>query len=149
MKATSACVDLCELSEGFSPKPYQCPTGIWTIGFGSTRYENGVRVLPTDPNITKERAGQIVLATLATEYEDAVNRYVSVPLQQNQFDALVDFCYNAGAGNLRTSTLLKYVNSGKFELAAEEFGKWVMGGGKRLNGLVTRREAERRLFLGL
>lgn len=149
MKASTACIALVKLSEGFRPRPYKCPAGIWTIGFGSTRYEDGTPVKQSDPSITEERAGEMLMATLATEYEAAVNRYVTVPLQQYQFDALVDFCYNAGAQNLRTSTLLRCVNEGANELAAEEFGRWVYGGGKRLPGLVARREAERRLWLGL
>ena len=149
MKASKACVDLVKLSEGFRPRPYQCPAGVWTIGYGSTRYADGTPVANGDPAITEQRAEALVLATLATEYEAAVNRYVTIPLQQYQFDALVDFAYNAGTTALRTSTLLRRVNEGAFELAAEEFGRWVHAGGRRLPGLVTRREAERKLFLGL
>ena len=149
MKASSACIALVKSSEGFRARPYQCSAGVWTIGYGSTRYEDGTAVKQSDPAISEERAGQMLLATLGTEYEAAVNRYVTAPLQQNQFDALVDFCYNAGAQNLRTSTLLRRVNEGAFELAAEAFGRWVHAGGKRLPGLVARREAERRLWLGI
>lgn len=149
MKASAACIALVKSSEGFRPRPYKCPAGVWTIGFGSTRYEDGTPVDSSDPAITEERAGQMLLATLATEYEAAVNRYVTVPLQQNEFDALVDFCYNAGAQNLRTSTLLRRVNEGARELAAEEFGRWVHARGMRLPGLVARREAERKLWLGI
>lgn len=149
MKASAACIDLVKVSEGFRQRPYLCPAGVWTIGYGSTRYEDGTPVTASDPAIDETRAGKIILATLATEYEAAVNRYVSVPLQQHQFDALVDFAYNVGIHALRTSTLLRYVNEGKNELVAEEFGKWVHAGGRRLLGLVARREAERRLWLGL
>ena len=149
MKASPACIALVKSSEGFRPRPYKCPAGIWTIGYGSTRYEDGAFVNSSDQAISEDRAGQMLLATLATEYEAAVNRYVTVPLQQHQYDALVDFCYNAGAQSLRTSTLLRHVNAGANELAAEEFGRWVHAGGKRLPGLVARREAERRLWLGI
>ena len=149
MKASKNCVDLVKLSEGFRPHPYKCFAGVWTIGYGSTRYEDGTQVKQTDGVIDDQRASDLVLATLATEYEAAVNRYVTIPLQQHQFDALVDCAYNAGTSALRTSTLLKRVNEGAFELAAEEFGRWVHAGGRRLQGLVTRREAERKLFLGI
>jgi GH24 family phage-related lysozyme (muramidase) len=90
---------------------------------------------------------EIMRATLTT-YEDAVKRYVSVNLTQGQFDALVDFAYNVGDQSLCTSTLLKKLNAGDYSGASAEFGKWVNGGGKKLPGLVRRREAERRLFLG-
>lgn len=148
MKASERCIGLIEASEGFSAKPYKCPAGVWTIGLGSTRYEDGTPVKPTDPPITIDRARQIVAATLAGEYEPAVQRYVTVPLTQGQYDALVDFAYNAGAQNLRTSTLLKKLNAGDYSGASAEFSRWVNGGGKKLPGLVKRREAERQLFLG-
>ena len=147
MKASDRCIGLIETSEGFSAKPYKCPAGVWTIGLGSTRYEDGTPVKPTDPPITLDRSRQIVAATLASEYEPAVQRYVQVPLTQGQYDALVDFAYNAGAQNLRTSTLLKKLNAGDYSGASAEFSKWVNGGGKKLPGLVKRREAERQLFL--
>lgn len=100
----------------------------------------------TDPAITPAQADQILKAALL-EYEAAVSRYVQVPLSQKQFDALVDFAYNAGAQSLRTSTLLRLLNAGDYAAAAEQFGRWVNGGGKRLPGLVRRREAEKQLFL--
>ena len=146
MKASQNCINLIKQFEGFVPHPYQCPAGIWTIGYGSTRYINGTPVSPNDKPITEEQASQIAGQTLV-EYENAVNRYVTALLTQNQFDALVDFAYNAGSQNLRTATLLKRLNEGNYSAAADEFGKWVMGGGKRLSGLVKRRAAERELFL--
>lgn len=147
MKASAECLALIKSFEGFSAKPYRCPAGIPTIGYGSTRYADGRPVSLNDSPITEQQADEIMQATLTT-YEDAVNRYVSVSLNQWQFDALVDFAYNAGAQNLRTSTLLRKVNAGDFIGAAAEFGKWVNGGGKKLPGLVRRREAERVLFVG-
>jgi lysozyme len=72
---------------------------------------------------------------------------VHVPLTQNQFDALVSFVFNLGVGNFRTSTLLKKLNAGDNDGAAQEFGRWIHAGGKALPGLVRRREAERALFL--
>lgn len=146
MKASDNCITLIRQFEGFVPHPYKCPAGVWTIGYGSTRYASGTKVGPNDKPITEAQAAAIVMNTLI-EYENAVLRYVSHQINQNQFDALVDFAYNCGAQNLRTSTLLKRLNEGNITAAADEFRKWVTAGGKRLSGLVKRREAERTLFL--
>ena len=149
MTLSPKCIALIRVCEGFKNKPYKCPAGIPTIGYGSTRYEDGRAVSMSDPSITEQRATDLVMATLSKEYVPAVLRYVTRPMTQGQFDALVDFAYNCGAQNLRTSTLLKKVNADDFSGAAAEFGKWVNGGGKKLPGLVKRRELERKLFLGL
>ena len=147
MKASNSLIEqIIKPIEGFRARPYLCPAGIPTIGYGSTHYPDGRAVTLSDPPITDEQASAIMLANLP-EYEAAVNRYVQVPLTQGQFDALVDFCYNDGPGNLRTSTLLKLVNAKQFNVAAGEFGKWVYGGGIKQPGLVRRRELERELFL--
>jgi GH24 family phage-related lysozyme (muramidase) len=145
VNASKRCIDLIEFSEGFSEVPYQCPAGVWTIGFGSTRNFDGTAIKSTHPRITRIGATNLMLATLKT-YEDAVNRYVTVPINQNQFDALIDFAYNAGAQNLRTSTLLKKLNAGDYLGASEEFKKWIYSGSKMLKGLMTRRRMERDLF---
>jgi lysozyme len=128
-----------------SCSPYLCPAGIPTIGYGSTRYADGTPVKLGDPPISQAQADNIMRATLG-EYEAAVTRYVTVPINQNQFDALVDFAYNAGAQNLRTSTLLKMLNAGNVAGAKAQFSRWVYGGGKPLTGLVKRRAAEAALF---
>jgi lysozyme len=92
------------------------------------------------------QATSLMLSTLKT-YEDCVNRYVQVPLTQNRFDALVDFAYNAGAQNLRTSTLLKLLNAKDYIGAAEQFTRWIYADGEILGGLVKRRLSEKLLFL--
>ncbi|NTU52847.1 MAG: lysozyme [Chlorobiaceae bacterium] len=145
MQVSGNCLKIIREFEGFSAKPYRCPAGVLTIGYGSTRYENGTPVKLTDPPITEAKAEEIMRATLG-QYEAAVNRYVTVPLNQHQFDALVDFAYNAGAQNLRTSTLLKLLNQKNYTDAANQFGKWIYGGGEKLEGLVRRRASERKLF---
>jgi lysozyme len=145
MKASQACIDLIHRFEGFRESPYLCPAGVPTIGYGSTRYPDGSHVNLTDPAITRERADEIMRATLV-EYEEAVNRYVRVFLSQNQFDALVDFAYNAGAKNLLNSTLLRLLNTGDYDRAAAQFNRWVYAGDKVLPGLVRRRMAEKALF---
>lgn len=147
MKASNELIKMIESPdfEGFSSKPYLCPAGIPTIGYGSTYYEDGTHVKLTDAPITKERAEAILRSELGT-YESAVNSFVKVPMTQGQFDALVDFAYNAGTGNLQKSTLLKKLNAKDYKGAAGEFDKWVYGGGKKLGGLVKRRAKERTLF---
>lgn len=145
-KVSDKCIQLIKRFEGFKATPYLCPAGVPTIGYGSTRDTDGKPITLAHAPITEVEAANLLRATLVT-YENAVNRYVKVPLNQNQFDALVDFAYNAGAKNLLTSTLLKKLNSGDYLGASKEFSKWVYGGGKKLNGLVRRREAERQLFI--
>lgn len=146
MEPSDNCLQIIRACEGFSAIPYRCPAGITTIGYGSTRYPDGRAVAMTDPAISQADADWMMRATLAAEYAPAVGRYVTVPLTQGQFDALVDFAYNAGAQNLRTSTLLRKLNAGDYQGAADEFARWVNGGGHELPGLVKRRALERDLF---
>ncbi len=145
-KASDKCIQLIKHFEGFSAKPYLCPAGVATIGYGSTRDTDGKAITMAHRTITETDAINLMRATLVT-YENAVNRYVKVPINQNQFDALVDFAYNAGAKNLLTSTLLRKLNAGDYVGASKEFSRWVYAGSKKLNGLVRRREAERQLFI--
>ena len=132
--------------EGFRAKPYLCPANVPTIGYGATYYLDGRKVKLSDPAISESDADKL-LDKMLLKYEQAVERYAQVPLNQNQFDALVSFCYNVGAENLRTSTLLKKLNASDYAGAGEQFLKWNRGGGKVLQGLVNRRNAERKLFL--
>lgn len=145
MKISAKGLAIVKKYEGLRLKPYLCPAGVPTIGWGSTIYPDGRAVTLRDSEITTQQAGDILLATM-TKYEDAVNRYVRVPINQNEFDALVDFAYNVGIGNLQSSTLLKKVNAGDLVGASGEFGKWIHGGGKVLPGLVSRRKEESDLF---
>ncbi len=111
-------------------------------------YADGRKVTLKDAAITEPQALELLAKTLG-KYEKAVNDYVKVPLTQNEFDALVSFTYNLGAGNLLSSTLLKKLNAGDKAGAANQFDVWNKAGGKVLQGLVTRRAAEKDLFLKL
>lgn len=133
--------------EGFCAKPYLCPANVPTIGYGATYYLDGRKVKLNDPAISEVDADKL-LDKMLEKYEQAVERYAQVELTQNQFDALVSFCYNVGAENLRTSTLLKKLNAKDYAGASEQFARWNRGGGKVLAGLTRRRDAERKLFLG-
>ena len=148
MQASINCLNIIEKSEGLRLYPYLCPAGVPTIGYGSTHYANGIAVTLHDSPITKQQAITLMLDTLVN-YVSAVNRMVHVPLNQNQFDALVDFAYNAGIGAFQTSTLLRLLNVHDYNGASGEFGKWIHGDGEIQPGLVTRRELERKLFLGI
>ena len=139
---------LCVLFEGLYLKPYLCPAGIPTIGIGSTRYENGVRVTLADPPITKERAYQLLTWELQHECAPRVLR-----LCQNLPEwgpgavaAILDFTYNLGSGNLQSSTLRKKILANEKDAAKAELMKWVKGGGRVLPGLVKRRTAEAALI---
>lgn len=102
---------------------------------------------------TDAQCDALLVRDLNTIYGPIVQKYVKVPITQGQFNALVDFTYNLGEGNLRSSTLLRKVNAEDFEGAAQEFGKWVFVGGKdcrlvvnRCGGIPKRRTWERQVF---
>ena len=145
MNVSEKCLALIREFEGFRSKPYLCPAGVPTIGYGSTRYADGRPVKMTDAPITEAQAQELLQATLA-KYEDCVNGAVKMPINQNQFDAFVSFTYNLGCGAFRNSTLLRLFNQGYAPQAAAQFYRWTLGGGKVLAGLVSRRAAERALF---
>ncbi len=126
--------------EGLRLRAYQDCAGVWTIGYGHT----GRDVFPGD-NITEAEAEALLRSDLA-DAVTCVNRAVTVSVKQQQFDALVDFCFNAGRGSLLGSTLLRKVNAGDFAGAAAQFGLWVHAGGEVVAGLVRRRKAEAALF---
>jgi lysozyme len=127
--------------EGLRLTAYQDSVGVWTIGYGHT----GADVHPS-LSITQQQASDLLLKDVASAVA-AVNRFVRVPLTQNQFDALVDFVFNLGAGTFSTSTLLRELNNGNFAAAAAQFPLWVHAKHEILPGLVTRRKAEQALFL--
>jgi lysozyme len=129
-------------SEGLRLKAYKCPADVWTIGYGHTR-----RVKEGD-EISVAEAEALLRDDIGVA-ERAVSLLVNAPLEQNEFDALVSFTFNVGAGALQESTLLRLLNDGNKGAAAAQFSRWVFGGGEVLPGLSTRRSAERDLFLGL
>lgn len=145
MSVSNKGVDLiCEF-EGEQLIAYDDGVGIWTIGFGTIKYPNGVRVKKGD-TCTLEQAKEYMRRDLI-EFEHTVNSSVKVPLNQNQFDALVSLAYNIGSSAFKSSTLAKKLNSGDYQGAADQFNVWVNAGGKRTQGLVNRRDREKLLFL--
>jgi lysozyme len=139
-------IDLIKKYEGLKLKPYLCPAGVATIGYGNTFYEDGRRVRMTDPQITEERASELLSHTLKT-FEKYVDSYCRDDINQNQFDALVSFAFNLGPYNLKNSTLLKKVNADPNDSEIrKEFLKWTKAGGRVLKGLVRRRTEESDLY---
>lgn len=140
MRTSQKGINLIKKFEGCRLEAYKCPAGIWTIGYGHTKGVKDGQI------ITQEQAEEFLREDLRI-FEQAVESCVKVPLSQNQFDALVSFCYNCGNGALKTSTLLRLLNEGKYKDASEQFLRWNKAGGKVLAGLTRRREEERELFL--
>lgn len=141
MKTSLAGLRLIKKFEGLRLKAYICPAGVLTIGYGST----GAHVKP-EMVITAAEAEALLIKDLA-RFENAINRLVKVPLNQNQFDALASFIFNIGIGAFEKSTLLRILNTGNYNAAADQFGRWTRGGGVVLEGLVKRRKEEKNLFL--
>jgi len=128
--------------EGLKLKPYLCSAKIPTIGYGNTYYSNGKHVTLLDEAITQLEAFEM-FKEIADRFALAVNKRLTKPVTQNQFNALVSFAYNVGTGGFSTSTLLKKVNVNPNDLSIRnEFMKWTKAGGKVVQGLVNRREKE-------
>lgn len=145
-KISNKGIELIEFFEGFSARPYKCPAGVPTIGYGATFYTDGKKVTMGDKSITKAEATEL-LKSMLVSFEKYVDSYCVDTINQNQFDALVSFCYNLGPANLKSSTLLKKVNKNpQDQTISTEFMKWTKAGGKTLPGLVKRREAEAKLY---
>lgn len=150
MKLSDNGLKLIESFEGLSLKPYLDTAGVPTIGYGTILYPSGHRVTMADPPITQAKAMQYLEWEVNLKVGD-VQHLFQVPISQNQFDALVSFAYNEGSNALKTSTLLKKLNLGDFQGAADQFLVWdkqrVNGQLVESQGLLNRRQVERKLFL--
>jgi lysozyme len=142
-KISKTGLDLIKQFEGFSPTVYICPAGYPTVGYGHVvklqereQFSNG---------ITRAQA-EVLLRQDVQTAERAVLRLISVPLTDGQFDALVSFTFNLGAGAMQRSTLRRKVNRGDHANVPAEFRKWVWAGGRKLDGLTKRRESESMLY---
>ncbi|MCH2227107.1 MAG: lysozyme [Candidatus Caenarcaniphilales bacterium] len=150
MKTSKKGIKLLKDFEGYRAKAYLCSAGVWTIGYGTTKYKNG-RAVKSGDQIDQNQAEEL-LANDLLKFEKAVLSAVKVKLNQNQFDALLCFVYNIGSGAFKSSTLLKRVNEKNFTDAANEFLRWnkavspQTGKLRVLPGLTRRREAEKKLF---
>lgn len=141
MKMSDAGLAFLRECEGFRAKAYRDPVGVWTIGYGDTLdVQPGMVITPAE--------GEARLARRIPQFEAFVDGLVKVPLDQGQYDALVDFTYNLGPAALQGSTLLRKLNVGDYAGAAAEFPRWCHAGREMLPGLVTRRARERAMFEG-
>lgn len=147
MKISNTGLEMIKDFEGYHAKlpngdcrAYRCPAGVWTIGYGCTE---GVK-----PGMiwTEKQAEEALLKEIA-KHEHGVNILLTVPVNQNMFDALVSFSYNCGTYALSKSTIMKRLNERDYTNAAKAFSMWVKGGGRVLPGLVKRRAKEAALFL--
>ncbi len=146
MKFSSNGIELIKQFEGLSLKPYLDAVNIPTIGFGNTYYEDGIKVTLKDKPITEERATELLEFIANKTFSENIKKVVKVPLNQNQFDALVSFAYNIGNGNFNSSTLLRWLNQGNYKEASIQLLRWDKSKGIVLNGLTKRRKAEKALF---
>jgi lysozyme len=137
-------MELLKRSEGFRSRVYRDAAGFPTIGYGHRLHRT-----ESFPNGITEPQASNLLACDVRDAEQAVQRLVKVPLAQGQFDALVDFCFNLGAGRLASSSLLAALNAGRYDAVAEQLLLWDHAGGREIAALKTRREAEAGLWRGL
>ena len=140
MKTGNKGIELIKHFEGCELEAYKCPAGVWTIGYGHIK---GVKEGMT---ITESQAEEMLKSEL-NEYEGYINNLVTAELNQNQFDAMLSWVYNLGGGNLKASTLLKVLNSGDYDGVPAQMMRWNKAGGKVLEGLTRRRQAEADLFV--
>ena len=141
MKTGVEGIELIKHFEGCSLSSYLCPAYVWTIGYGHTGDVN-------EGDVITEHQAEALLQYDLQEFERYVLEYVEVPLEQNEFDALVAWTFNLGPGNLKASTLLRKLNAGCYCDVPDEMRRWNKADGRVLNGLVRRREAEARLWEG-
>lgn len=141
--------ELCRRFEGYRAKPYLCPAGVPTIGYGSTFYADGRKVTLQDAPMDEPAARALLVSELMHRYAPGVIRQCPILLtlamtasDWGKLNAIVDFAYNLGVGRLQTSTLKRKINAQDWEGAKEQLMLWTRGGGKVLPGLVKRREAE-------
>ena len=143
MKTSADGLALIKRFEGFSHKPYLCPAGRCTIGYGHVLTPEELKVFA----VIDETMAEKWLANDAAVAEIAVRRLVTTPLQQNQFDALVSFTFNLGTGSLQRSTLRRVINRAELNSIPTQWMRWVWGGGRKLPGLAKRRAAELAFYL--
>lgn len=147
MSDISAAVKLIKEFEGFRDKPYLCPAGIPTIGYGATYYRDGKKVTLKDPPISEKDATALLEQIVTKDILPQVTRICPVlEKNNNALNAVIDFCYNMGVGKFKSSTLAIMINAEDWPKAKEQLMRWVHSGGEVLPGLVRRRTAEAALL---
>ena len=142
MRTSRAGVELIKSFEGCRLDPYYDSVGYATIGYGHLLSKRKWAPLDQWPSLANEQEAEELLRVDLVPREASVRRLIRVPLSHGQFDALVSFCFNLGAGTLQASTLRRVLNRGAYGEAPAQIQRWVYAGGQRLRGLVRRRLAE-------
>ena len=141
---------LCRKFEGFSAKPYLCPAGYWTIGYGTVFKPDGSQVNENHEPITKETAEEWLQHELRHNYMAGVLKLSPLLADRPEaLGAITDFAYNLGVARYRASTLRRRINEEDWDAARIELAKWIRGGGRVLRGLVLRRKAEAEYLNGV
>ena len=161
MKVSEDGLKLLKHHEGFRKKPYQCAAGIWTIGYGHAMYAEQLKIpatpegmaarkafplKPEDNRIWSKEEIDALLVKDVVRFERAVQRYITVPLRQCEFDGAISATYNLGTGWLQRSPFRQALNRGDKEMAIQSLLKYNKAGGKVLKGLDKRRKDEAALF---
>lgn len=142
-KAVDIAAELCRHFEGFRSKPYICPAGYPTIGYGTVFKPDGTRVTMEDSPITKQVAEDWLIQELRNNYIAGVLKASPILISYPEaLGAIGDFAYNLGVPRYRSSTLRRKINAGDWAAAKEQLMRWTKAGGRELPGLVRRRKAE-------
>lgn len=150
LQLSNAGMALIKQFEGFRSAPYRDAVGVPTIGYGNTYYLDGRKVSMSDKPLTKDEAHQLKMDITNRDFAPAVRKALAsskVAITQNMFDACVSLAYNIGVGGFARSSVVRHLNAGNKQAAADAFLLWNKAGGKVLKGLDNRRRAERALFL--
>ena len=142
MNSIEIAAALCRRFEGCYLRPYLCPAGVPTIGYGATYYEDGRKVALTDVSISKEYAEELLIWHIENVYLPTVRILCPALTDPERLAAIIDYTFNLGGKNLKNSTLRRKINNEEWEEVPTELLKWVRGGGKILKGLIYRRQAE-------
>jgi len=141
-RALDLAADICREFEGFRARPYLCPAGIPTIGYGSTRHPDGRLVTLDDQPIDSETAGAYMRHELASLLRSVLAACPALIAHPERLGSVLSWTYNLGPARLRSSTMRVRINEGDWPNAAREMQRWKRGGGKVLPGLVRRRAVE-------
>lgn len=139
--AINKAAELLKKIEGCKLKAYLCPAGVWTIGYGHTK---GVK----EGDVwTKDQAEEALKKDIPEYMSSVLKSCPSLADYPNRLAACTSLTYNIGPGNFASSTVARYIRRGEYQAAADAFGRWVFSKGQKLQGLVNRRAAERKIFL--
>jgi lysozyme len=143
----ASCIELVKFFESFYPRPYLCPAGVWTIGYGTTRYPDGRPVAKDDPPISEPLALSLMTAELERGLMSALAYSPVLARWPDSAGAIASFIYNLGASRYYASTLRRRINQQDWRAAKTEIQRWVYSKGRKLPGLVIRRRKEAELLL--